>query len=162
MKLYCDKSIIISILLSLLVFSSSMKEAKAQKAGGDGKQATQSAVNDGLVQANKTISYLNRKIYAISLFSPKDNNMLIDLKQTLYDLWTKNPTNRELAKPIFDTAIILKKREMFDDSIEFLNLVIENFPPDEEAEEGTVSVDYSAKAQSELTKLKKELDSKTK
>lgn len=149
--------LLLTIITVGLFLSNNTKPVMAQKqAKGDAKQATQSAVNEGLMEASKTIVELTKKIYSASLFSPKDNDKLINLKLQLYDLWSKNPTNRELAKPMYDTAVILKQREMYDEATELLNIVIENFPPDEEAEEGTVSIDYSSKAQSLLDKINRE------
>lgn len=151
--------IIISVLfIFFLVFLIGFEKANAQKNESGEKQATQTAINEGIEEANKSISNLTKKIYAISLFSPEDNDELIGLKLNLYNLWTKNPTNRELAKPMLETALILKSREMYDEAIEFLNIIIENFPPDEELEEENASIDYSAKAQSALNKLRKDLE----
>jgi hypothetical protein len=134
------------------IYSTTYAQANSE---ADNKQATQSEVNEGITNANKVISELTKKIYAKSLFSPDDNNNLIELKLTLYDLWTKNPTNRELAKPMYETAILLRKRELIEEAKDFLVIVIENFPPDEEEEEETISIDYSSKAQSLLDQINK-------
>lgn len=147
-----------SLIIGSVIIPTGFSEVMAQKkdAKATEKQASQTEVNEGLDEVNKTIVALTQKIYAASLFSPKDNDKLIGLKLKLNELWIKNPTNRELAKPMYDTAIILKNRELYDEAIDLLTIVIENFPPDEEAPEGTVSIDYSSKAQSLLDKIKKE------
>lgn len=132
-------------------------KALAQKESDSaGKQASETEINEGIANAKKSIDELTKKIYAKSLFSPQDNDKLIGLKILLYQLWEKNPTNRALAEPLYNTAIILAKRELYEDSIDVLNIVIESFPPLEEAEEEGVTIDYSSKAQKILTKIQEE------
>lgn len=142
----------------------------AQKStNAEGKQATQTEVNEGIEEAQKTISMLTKKIYAKSLFSPTDNDKLIELKMNLYNLWSKNPTNKTLAEPLYTTGQLLIQREMYEEATEILNIVIESFPPfsasseddEEESEEGDggggFTVDYSAKAKKLLEKMKEKL-----
>jgi len=131
----------------------------------EGKQATQTEVNEGVEEAKKTISLLTKKIYAKSLFSPTDNDKLIELKISLYNLWTKNPTNKTLAEPLYTTGHLLIQRELYDEATEILNIVIESFPPfsedsedeDEDEDGGGITVDYSDKAKKLLAKMKKDL-----
>lgn len=154
------KKYIIGVLLLITMFMPSIiTEVWAQKSeGSSDKQATQTKINEGIEDANKMIVGLTKKIYSESLFSPEDNDTLVELKLSLYDLWTKNQTNRALAKPLYETAIILDRRELTDDAIEFLKIVIDNFPPanEEEEEEGATVVDYSSKAQALLNKITKD------
>lgn len=141
---------------------------KVVLAQADGKQATQTEVNEGIEKARKTIDDLTKKVYAAYLFSPRDTDRLVQLKIDLLDIWEKNPTNKSLAKPLYETAVLLMQREMFDDSKEIIEIIIENFPKysanaDEEEEEEetdseegattTSTVDYSAKAQKLLKKV---------
>jgi len=171
MKNFITRTFIIFSLLAFCFYLPyKFDEVQAQKAGkAAGKQSAQSAVNEGIASVNQMIAYLTKKIYSAGLFSPKDTNRLFELKDKLYNLISKNPTNRELAKPFFDTALIFKEREMYEESAELLNIVIERFPPGgggEDAEasgegEGdgstpSFSIDYSSKAQKVLEKIKKE------
>ena len=155
---YIAKLFIISILSLSCIVSGSMNNNAvfAQSNDSGGKQATETELNEGIEEAATTISELTKKIYAKSLFSPKDNDKLIGLKIKLYQLWEKNPSNRQLAEPLYNTAILLYKREMYDEATEILNIVVESYPPFEEEEEETVSVDYSSKAQELIKKIKKE------
>ena len=158
-KSLTSKMIVIFMTL-ILVMQLNLSPYAIAKDEKDSKQATQSEVNDGLSKINQIISYLTKKIYSASLFSPEDHSMLIDLKDKLIDMWSKNPTNRELAKPMYDTAIILKNRELYDESVDLLNVVVQNFPPgEEEGEEGVANINYSAKAQDMINKINKELES---
>ena len=151
-------SIISSLLAICILISSVFSGALAEgKGGSESKQATQTEVNEGIKEAKKIISDLTKKVYSKSLFSPKDNSKLIELKLKLYNLWEKNPTNRDLAEPLYNTAILLKDRELYDDAIEILNVVVESFPPPEDIdEESEPTVDYSSKAEKLITKIKKE------
>jgi hypothetical protein len=155
MKNHLAKTLIISTLLTgIFCFQSGLSIVTAQRSSNiEQKQATESELNEGIEDTQKIIKELTLKIYSASLFSPEDNDKLIGLKLKLYDLWSKNPTNRELAKPMYETAGILNKREMKEEAIELLNIVIENFPADEEMDEETISIDYSAKAQAMLDKI---------
>lgn len=153
------KILVISTFTTLsFMLSFNSKIIMAQKSGdSSGKQATQSEVNEGLDEAKNTISMLTRKVYSQSLFSPQDNEKLVDLKIKLYQIWEKNPTNRELAEPMYNTAVLLQKRELFEEALEILNIVSESFPPSEEMdEESGMVIDYSSKAQSLIKKIQKE------
>ena len=146
------------IVVSCITLDCVYNEALAQKNDSGGKQATETELNEGIEEATKTISELTKKVYAKSLFSPKDNDKLIGLKITLYKLWEKNPSNRQLAEPLYNTAILLQKRELYEEAIDILNIVVESYPPfEEEEEEETISVDYSSKAQEVLKKIKQKL-----
>jgi len=164
---------IISIIsaLTFLIQSNTMTFQAEKAAEADGKQATQTEVTEGIEAAKKTISMLTKKIYARSLFSPGDNDKLIELKINLYNLWEKNPTNKILAEPLYSTGQILIQREMYEEATEILNIVIDSFPPfsqsdEEEADEeeegggGGFTVDYSAKAKKLLDKMNKDLEKK--
>lgn len=152
----CKFFLVVSFIGMLLFNMFGNGAALAEKTGKTADpKAADAAANGELDDIKKTIMELTRKVYMGSLFSPKDNNKLIDLKGKLYDMWLKNPTNRDLAKPFYDTALLYNKREFFDDSKELLKLVIENFPPAEDAPEGTVNIDYSSKAQEMLKKIEK-------
>lgn len=150
----------LGILLGAMLLAVSFPQVAFGQA--EGKQATQTEVNEGIEKAGIVIDELTKKIYAAHLFSPQDTDKLIQLKIDLLKIWEKNPTNKSLAKPLYETAVLLMQRELFDDSKEIINIVIENFPKysadeEEEEEEGegsTVSaVDYSAKAQKLLKKV---------
>lgn len=170
MKNFITKTIIIFTLITLsLYIPYKFDEVQAQKdAKAPGKQSAQSAVNEGISAVNQNIAYLTKKIYSAGLFSPKDTSRLFELKNKLYELISKNPTNKELAKPFFDTALIFKQREMYEEAVELLNLVIERFPAGgggedaESSEDGgdgstpAFNIDYSLKAQKVLEKIKKE------
>ncbi|MGD9579991.1 MAG: hypothetical protein AB7V50_01340 [Vampirovibrionia bacterium] len=172
MKGNLHKLTIISLICGIsFTINSNISEIMAQKAdSSEGKQATQTEVNEGIEQAKKTISALTKKIYARMLFSPQDNDKLIELKINLYNLWTQNPTNKALAEPLYSTGQLLIQREMYDEATEILNIVIESFPPfsasdeedsgDEEGGGGGFSVDYSAKAKKLLEKMEKDLAKK--
>lgn len=108
--------ILICVVASLNLDSS--VEAKKSKKGGI-PEADMTAMS-------ATVDTLTKKMYGKGLFSPEDNENLIDIKIKLDNqmLIASDPT---LAPLYYRIAILLKSRDMKDESIECFQTVLENF-----------------------------------
>lgn len=93
-------------------------------------------------EAREQTDYLMKKIYAHGLFSPKDNESLINLKMQL-DNSMLISIDPQLAPIYFKLGIINKARELKDDSIDCFQTILENFP----------DTAFSPKAKRELQKM---------
>lgn len=160
MRLANKRNTLLTILLgvSMLIFSFFIPVYAQTKGGSSGIEE-----NDKYKEVVKITSKLTKKIYCASLFSPEDNQKLIELKGLLYDLLSENSSEPKLAKSFYDAASIFYAREMPHESLELLSVVIENFPlnleEEEESEEEkpVYRVDYSKKAQQFSAKIKNDL-----
>lgn len=116
------KKILVLFLIGICVVASlnfdSSVEAKKSKKGG---------ISDADMTAmSATVDNLTKKMYGKGLFSPEDNENLIDIKIKLDNqmLIASDPT---LAPLYYRIAILLKSRDMKDESIECFQTVLENF-----------------------------------
>jgi len=94
-------------------------------------------------QMSDTASKLVKKVYSYSLFSPKDNENLIDLKLKLDDYLPANTTNPDFPALYFRVGYVYEQREYKDDAIECFKTILENFPDSP----------FTAKATNELKKM---------
>lgn len=103
-----------------IVFSSvqSVDAKKASKKGG--------ISDDDMTAMSTTVDTLTKKMYGKGLFSPEDNESLIDIKLKL-DNQMLVASDPSLAPLYYKIAILLKSRDMKDDSIECFQTVLENF-----------------------------------
>lgn len=101
-----------------VLFSLESVEAKKSKKGGISEEE--------MTAMSTTVDNLTKKMYAKCLFSPEDNENLIDIKIKLDNqmLITPDPS---LAPLYYRIAILYKSREMKDESIECFQTVLENF-----------------------------------
>lgn len=116
------KKILVLFLIGICVamafnFDSSV-EAKKSKKGG--------IPEEDMTTMSTTVDNLTKKMYGKGLFSPEDNENLIDIKLKLDNqmLIASDPT---LAPLYYKIAILLKSRDMKDESIECFQTVLENF-----------------------------------
>lgn len=104
--------------LVAVIFSMQSVEAKKSKKGG---------ISDADMTAmSTTVDNLTKKMYANGLFSPEDNENLIDIKIKLDNqmLIAPDPT---LAPLYYKVATLYKSREMKNESIECFQTILENF-----------------------------------
>ena len=112
-----------------------------------GKKAKGLSPED-MTQITDTLTNLTRKVYASSLFSPKDNENLIDIKIKLDDALVAG-SNPDLAPLYFKAANLYKVREMTDEAIECYQTVLDSFP----------DTPYAAKSINELKKMGVKIES---
>lgn len=111
--------LILMVTLVGLVFTFESADAKKSSKGGAIAQADLDAMS-------LTVDSLTKKMYGNGLFSPEDNENLIDIKIKLDNqmLIASDPT---LAPLYYKTAILFKSRDMKDESIDAFQTVLENF-----------------------------------
>ncbi|MDD3014226.1 MAG: hypothetical protein PHC34_11035 [Candidatus Gastranaerophilales bacterium] len=96
-----------------------------------------------LTQISDTTNNLVKKVYSYALFSPKDNESLIDLKLKLDDYLPANTTNPDFPALYYKVGYVYEQREYKDDAIECFKTILENFPDSP----------FTAKALNELKKM---------
>ncbi len=101
------------------IFNNSADAAAKKKAKGGLNQEQMDTMN-------KDLNTLTRKIYSNSLFSPKDNETLINIKLDLDSAMLKS-VSPEYAPMYYMEANILKKRHYKDEAIECYQTIMENF-----------------------------------
>ncbi len=77
---------------------------------------------------NESISSLTKKIYALALFSPEDNEKLVELKFKLDDAMEASDHNPALAKLYYNAGYIYRKREYNELAVQCFQSVLMNFP----------------------------------
>ncbi len=73
-----------------------------------------------------TVDTLTKKMYAKGLFSPEDNENLIEIKIKLDNQMLVAP-DLTLAPLYYKVGILYKSREMKDEAVECFQTVLENF-----------------------------------
>ncbi len=117
------KTITIALIAALLVCFAATPEAFAKK-----KSKKSGGLNPAEIQEiTQTIDSLTRKVYASSLFSPEENEKLIDVKIKL-DNAMLTGGSPELAPLLYKAGNLYRIREYREQAIECFQLVLENFP----------------------------------
>ena len=124
MKKLLGKLAVCFVIVSVICFTSSLfannAEAASKKKGKGGLNQEQ------LETMNKDLNMLTRKIYSNSLFSPKDNETMINIKLDLDSAMLKG-VNPEYAPLYYLEANLLKRRKYKNESIECYQTIMENF-----------------------------------
>lgn len=110
--------IIVMTCTLLLPGSSAIAKKKSKSAGLSEEQITQMV---------GTIDKLTKKVYALGLFSPQDNENLINIKMQLDDSMLLSP-DVQLAPLYYKAATLYKMRDYNDEAIECYKTILENFP----------------------------------
>lgn len=93
----------------------------------DAKKSSKSGISaDDVTAMSTTVNSLTQKMYANGLFSPEDNQNLINIKLKLDDqmLVASDPS---LAPLYYKLAVLYKARGMKDEAIDCFQTVLENF-----------------------------------
>ncbi|MDD3593253.1 MAG: hypothetical protein PHX18_01345 [Candidatus Gastranaerophilales bacterium] len=90
------------------------------------KKVKSSLSQEEITQMGEQLNALTRKIYAGSLFSPKDNENMVNIKLKLDEAMWKSPSP-EFAPLYYMEANLLKKRNYKNEAIECYQTIIENF-----------------------------------
>lgn len=109
------------------------------------KKKADAELEKALTPITKILDELVVKAEANALFSAKENGEMLDVKFKLIDLMKDNGKNAGMAKPMFQTGLIMVKREQFSDAYELFNYIATNF----------VDSPYSGQARMEMNKMKK-------
>lgn len=114
------KLLVLFLLLTVVgvFFSMDSVEAKKSKKGG--------IAEEEMTAMSTTIDTLTKKMYGNGLFSPEDNENLIDIKLKL-DNQMLIASDPALAPLYYKIAILLKSRDMKDEAIECFQTILENF-----------------------------------
>lgn len=128
---------LIIIVLFLCTSSASYNADAAPK-----KKGKSGITTEQLEKITTDIQRLRKKIYAHGLFSPKDNETLIDMKMSLDNEMLNSP-DPTYAPLYYNLGIIYEQRQMKDEAVECFQTILENF--------GDTAL--GPKARGELTKM---------
>lgn len=93
----------------------------------DAKKSSKSGISEeDMTKMSTTVDTLTKKMYGNGLFSPEDNENLIDIKIKLDNQMLVAP-DPSLAPLYYRIGILYKSREMKDESIECFQTILENF-----------------------------------
>lgn len=116
------KKLLVLIIAGVLVALAFNIESVEAKKSGKSKGLS----SDDMVTMSATVDRLTKKMYANGLFSPEDNENLIDIKIKLDNQMLISP-DVALAPLYYKVGVLYKSREMKDESIDCLQTVLENF-----------------------------------
>ena len=129
------KAFIITLVLIIMAGIVSPHEAIAKK-------KKKGLSEEEMTQITTTTDSLLKKVYSASLFSPKDNESLIDLKIKLDGAMAIAP-NPDFASLYYKAGYIYNKREYRDEAIECFQTILDNFSDSP----------YASRAMNELKKM---------
>lgn len=115
------KLLILFLVLTVVGAIFCFDSADAKKSGKKGGIS-----EDDMTAMSTTVDNLTKKMYGNGLFSPEDNQNLIDIKIKLDNqmLVASDPT---LAPLYYKIAVLLKSRDMKDDAVDCFQTILENF-----------------------------------
>lgn len=95
--------------------------------GVEAKKSKKGALSDDEMTAmSTTVESLTKKMYGNGLFSPQDNENLIDIKIKL-DNQMLVASDVTLAPLYYKVGVLFKSREMKDEAVECFQTILENF-----------------------------------
>lgn len=115
------KKLLIFLLIGSLftiAFTLEGVEAKKSKKGG--------ITQEDMDTMSNNVENLTKKMYANGLFSPEDNENLIDIKLKL-DNQMLVASDPSLAPLYYKVGVLYKSREMKDESVDCFQTILENF-----------------------------------
>ncbi|MBK8190859.1 MAG: hypothetical protein IPK79_10465 [Vampirovibrionales bacterium] len=118
-------------------------DAKKKKGGGD--PAAEAKLKETVDGLGPTLSKLLSKIQSRYLFSPEDSGQLADARFKLMDLMQQFPKNPLLIQPVYQAAVVSKKREDYDEAFEMFSFLSANFPDNQ----------YGLRAQGEIQSMRR-------
>ncbi|MEI7473813.1 MAG: hypothetical protein WCK67_03460 [bacterium] len=127
--------ILFIFLISLIMFASTADISSAKKSKG--------MTDAQITELTTTINDLTQKVYSASLFSPQENNKLVDIKMKLDAAIAIDSSNPAYPMLYYKTGILYKAREYKDDAADCFQTIIDLFG----------DTPYAAKAMTELKKM---------
>jgi len=115
-----NKLIVLVLLGALIgvIFGIETVEAKKSKKGGISEE--------DMTTMSTTVDTLTKKMYGNGLFSPEDNENLIDIKIKLDNQMLVAP-DATLAPLYYRIGMLYKSRDMKDEAIDCFQTILENF-----------------------------------
>lgn len=110
--------VLVGILVGLLFSFESADAKKSSKKGGISEE--------DMTAMSTTVDNLTKKMYGNGLFSPADNENLIDIKIKLDNQMLVAP-DPSLAPLYYKVAMLYKSRDMKDEAIDSFQTILENF-----------------------------------
>lgn len=129
MKAFRVKAVIAIFVAFVVLFSGNAWAARKQKdnAAEDAAKAAAELAKT-LEPLNKTLEQLSAKSQAHALFSPEDAGKLGKIKYQLLDLIYAHPKDDQLARPVYQAAVLYSDREEYHDAYELFGYVSERYP----------------------------------
>ena len=116
----------------------------------EAKKSSKGKLSDEeMTNMSTTVDYLTKKMYANGLFSPDDNENLIDIKIKLDNQMLSSP-DVSLAPLYYKVGLLYKTREMKKEAVDCFQTILENFSdtalaPKAEAELKSMGVEVKTK-----------------
>jgi hypothetical protein len=114
------KLLVIGFVGLLFAFALNFDSAEAKKSSKSG------IAQADLDSMSNTVDGLTKKMYGNGLFSPEDNENLINIKLKL-DNQMLVASDPSLAPLYYKVGVLLKSREMKDDAVDCFQTILENF-----------------------------------
>lgn len=109
---------LVGILFFVLLGMQGVDAKKSSKKGG--------LTEDEMTAMSTTVESLTKKMYGRGLFSPEDNQNLIDIKLKL-DNQMLVASDPALAPLYFKVGVLYKSRDMKDEAVDCFQTILENF-----------------------------------
>lgn len=135
------KALLKLLCVSIVVFICSIFMVSPHSA--DAKKGKKKMTEEEITAITNTVNTLTKKVYSGGLFSPQDNDSLIDVKIKVDDAFMVNPTSLDFAQLYYKLGRIELEREYRDDAIECFQSVLDNYSDSP----------YASKALNELKKM---------
>jgi len=120
--------------------------AEAKKAAGPDPAAKSDAEVKKVVDPiNDQLGKLMVKVQSRALLSPEEAGQLADIKYKLVDALTQYPTNAQLARPVYEAAVLFSQREAYNDAYELFSYLAQGF----------ATTPYGLKSKGQMTQLEK-------
>lgn len=109
---------LVGILFFIMLSMQGVDAKKSSKKGG--------ITEEEMTAMSTTVESLTKKMYGRGLFSPEDNQNLIDIKIKL-DNQMLIASDPALAPLYFKVGILYKSRDMKDEAVDCFQTILENF-----------------------------------
>lgn len=119
-RIFMKKLLIFLLLGVLVLLAFNLDSAEAKKASKGGISA------DEMTQMATTVDNLTKKMYGRALFSPSDNEDLVNIKIKLDDQMLSAP-DPTFAPLYYKVGILYKSRDMKDEAVDCFQTILENF-----------------------------------
>lgn len=123
------------VLASIMILSATSDLSFAKKSKGMSEAQ--------ITELTTTINDLTQKVYSASLFSPKENGKLVDIKMQLDSAIAIDTSNPAYPMLFYKTGVLYKAREYKDDAADCFQTIVDLYG----------DTPYAAKAINELKKM---------
>lgn len=124
------KNLIAIVVVLVILAVGPVQGAWAKKKDSAADAAAQAAaqLQKTLDPISKQLDDLMAKVQGRALFSPQDAGVLGNIKYQLMDLMNDHPRDIQMAKPVYEAAVIYSQREEYNDAYELFTYVSDHFP----------------------------------